>query len=331
MEMDGQAARAIRKAILFICCVASALIAAGPGPTHAETQSTKGLKEIQQSFREICKNIKPAVVNVSGVRVITEQDPMLELDPFFMNDPFFRQFFGDQFLRRQFQERGEPRRHRQQGLGSGFIFDPSGYILTNRHVILGSDEILVTLKEKKQVKARVVAADQRTDIAVIKITGENLPHVKFGDSDTLDVGDWVLAVGNPFGLMQTVTAGIVSAKGRSAMGILDYEDFIQTDAAINPGNSGGPLVNIDGKVVGMNTAILSKSGGYMGIGFAIPSNVIKRTASAMVAQSRERGTAPAEQGRVRPPQGRKHPEGSTPRREPPTRPSPPGPVRNNDI
>jgi serine protease Do len=149
--------------------------------------------------------------------------------------------------------------------------------VTNRHVIRGADEILVTLEAKKQHKARLVAADSKTDVAIIKIEGGPFPHVKLGSAKTLEVGDWVLAIGNPFGLMKTVTAGIVSAKGRSDMGILDYEDFIQTDAAINPGNSGGPLVNIDGQVVGMNTAILSRSGGgYMGIGFAIPVDIIRK-------------------------------------------------------
>ena len=170
--------------------------------------------------------------------------------------------------------------YRQQGLGSGFIIDPRGYIVTNRHVIAGADEIQVTLEGKKKFKAAVVGADPKTDVAIIKIDGHNLPSVKLGDSKTLEVGDWVLAVGNPFGLTQTVTAGIVSAKGRSDMGILDFEDFIQTDAAINQGNSGGPLVNIEGEVVGLNTAILSKSGGSVGIGFAIPVNIIKKVVDA---------------------------------------------------
>jgi serine protease Do len=145
---------------------------------------------------------------------------------------------------------------------------------------VGADEIQVTIEGKKKFKATVVGADPKTDVAIIKIDGHNLPSVKLGDSKTLEVGDWVLAVGNPFGLMQTVTAGIVSAKGRSDMGILDFEDFIQTDAAINQGNSGGPLVNIEGEVVGLNTAILSKSGGSVGIGFAIPVNVIKKVVDA---------------------------------------------------
>ena len=191
---------------------------------------------------------------------------------------FSRQFFGAP---------GGTQRYRQQGLGSGFIIDPRGYIVTNRHVIVGADEIQVTLEGKKKFKATVVGADPKTDVAIIKIDGRNLPSVKLGDSKTLEVGDWVLAVGNPFGLMQTVTAGIVSAKGRSDMGILPYEDFIQTDAAINKGNSGGPLVNIEGEVIGLNTAIASTqegSEGFLGIGFAIPVNVIKKVVDAALSK-----------------------------------------------
>lgn len=244
-------------------------------PLYAQAQNaSRGLRELQDTFRFIARTVKPAVVNISTVKVTTIRNPMSELDPFFETHPF-REFFGDEFFRRFFGNPRQGERLRQQGLGSGFIYDPRGYILTNRHVIKGADEIVVTLEGGKRMKARIVGADPKTDVAVIKVDGKDLPHVKLGDSQTLDVGDWVLAIGNPFGLTQTVTSGIVSAKGRTKMGILEYEDFIQTDAAINPGNSGGPLVNIDGEVVGMNTAILSGSGGYMGIGFAIPVNIIK--------------------------------------------------------
>ncbi len=252
-------------ATVFITC---------PGQLHAQNAS-KALRELQDTFRQIARNVKPAVVNIATVKITTVRNPMLELDPFLETHPF-REFFGDEFFRRFFGNPRQGERLRQQGLGSGFIYDPRGYILTNRHVIRGADEILVTLEGGRKMKARIIGADPKTDVAVIKVEGTNLPHVKLGDSQTLDVGDWVLAIGNPFGLTQTVTSGIVSAKGRSKMGILEYEDFIQTDAAINPGNSGGPLVNIDGEVVGMNTAILSGSGGYMGIGFAIPVNIIKQ-------------------------------------------------------
>ncbi|MGC8660593.1 MAG: trypsin-like peptidase domain-containing protein, partial [Desulfomonilaceae bacterium] len=252
--------------------------------SYAQPPIRNGAKDLQESFRAVSKNVKPAVVNVSSVRIIRTQEPGgPELDPFFENHPF-REFFGDDFFKRFFGAPPGGGTMRQQGLGSGFIFDSRGYILTNRHVIKGADQIIVTLEGKKKYKARVVAADPKTDIAILKIDGKNFPHVILGNSSTLEVGDWVLAIGNPFGLNQTVTAGIVSAKGRNDMGILDYEDFIQTDAAINPGNSGGPLVNIDGQVVGMNTAILSRSGGYMGIGFAIPVNLIKQAIDRIMSR-----------------------------------------------
>lgn len=236
------------------------------------------MKEFQEAFRTVAKSVKPAVVNVSSSSTVTTRDT--RVDPFIENHPF-REFFGDDFLKKFFNDNGQQNgKHVRQGVASGVIFDPRGYILTNRHVIRGAEEIIVTLEGKKKYKARVIGADPKTDIAIIKIEGNNFPYASLGDSKTLEVGDWVLAIGNPFGLMKTVTAGIVSATGRTDMGILDHEDFIQTDAAINPGNSGGPLVNLDGRIVGINTAILSKSGGYMGIGFAIPSNIVRKVVDA---------------------------------------------------
>ena len=262
-----------------------------------QSKTGVGAKDLQQSFRAVAKNVRPAVVNVSSVRIIQNHGPGPELDPFFENHPF-REFFGDDFFKRFFGAPGGGGGMRQQGLGSGFIFDSRGYILTNRHVIKGADEIIVTLEGKKKYKARVVAADPKTDVAILKIDGKDFPHVVLGNSSTLEVGDWVLAIGNPFGLTQTMTAGIVSAKGRNDMGILDYEDFIQTDAAINPGNSGGPLVNIDGQVIGMNTAILSRSGGYMGIGFAIPINLMKQVVDRIMLKQADLTRTP-----LRAPQG----------------------------
>ncbi len=257
-------------AILFVFALDMSPVAAqtGVGP--------RGARDLQESFRAVARNVKPAVVNVSAVGLATARNKGPEIDPFFRDHPLFREFFGDEFFKQFFNQPGGQRRQRLQGLGSGFIFDPRGYVVTNTHVIRGADEIQVILADKKKFKARVIAADPKTDVAVIKIDGQNLPYAKLGDSEALEVGDWVLAIGNPFGLMQTMTAGIVSAKGRSDMGILPHEDFIQTDAAINKGNSGGPLVNIDGLVVGMNTAIFSENGGNMGIGFAIPVNLIRR-------------------------------------------------------
>ena len=287
-----------------------------------QTVPNRGLRDLQDSFRAVARTVKPAVVNVSAVKIAARQT-VPDLDPFFENHPF-REFFGDEFFRQFFGAPRGTQRYRQQGLGSGFIIDPRGYIVTNRHVIAGADEIQVTLEGKKKFKATVVGADPKTDVAVIKIDGRNLPSVKLGDSKTLEVGDWVLAVGNPFGLTQTVTAGIVSAKGRSDMGILDFEDFIQTDAAINQGNSGGPLVNIEGEVIGLNTAIYSKSGGSVGIGFAIPANVIKKVVDAALSKrlagpggnnnppqrpfAPRKAPAPARQGQ--PPQDRAFPGAS---------------------
>ncbi len=261
--------------------------------TYAQPTTGRGAKDLQESFRAIATNVRPAVVNVSSVRIIQTPGQGAEVDPFFENHPF-REFFGDDFFKRFFGvPQGDGGKTRQQGLGSGFIFDSRGYILTNRHVIKEADEIIVTLEGKKKYKARILAADPKTDVAILKIDGKDFPHVILGNSSTLEVGDWVLAIGNPFGLTQTMTAGIVSAKGRNDMGILDYEDFIQTDAAINPGNSGGPLVNIDGQVIGMNTAILSRSGGYMGIGFAIPINLMKQVVDRIMLNRANLNQGPA--------------------------------------
>jgi serine protease Do len=262
--------------VLLVAQFLTAAPAFSQDPTHP-------LRALQESFRAVSRSVKPAVVNVSTVKIVNETRFGPGLDPFFQNYPL-REFLGDEFFRQFFGAPGGSRHFRQQGLGSGFVVDPRGFIVTNRHVIKGADEIQVTLENKEKYKARVVFEDPKTDVAIIKIDGANFPVAKLGDSRTLEVGDWVLAIGNPLGLTQTVTAGIVSAKGRS-LGISDVRDFIQTDAAINVGNSGGPLVNIDGQVVGMNTAIASGSGGNIGIGFAIPSNVVKREIRAALAGS----------------------------------------------
>ncbi len=183
----------------------------------------------------------------------------------------FREFFGRDFGREYY---GSPDEKMVQiGLGSGVIVKGEGIVLTNNHVIEGADEIRVTLNDRVEVSASVVGSDPRTDIAVLKLPEGNYPAATMGDSDKIEVGEWAVAIGNPFGLGQSVTVGVVSAKGRADVGVADLEDFIQTDAAINPGNSGGPLINLDGKVIGINTAIFSRSGGYQGIGFAIPSNM----------------------------------------------------------
>ena len=254
----------------------------------AQTVNRNGLRDLQEAFRTVVKAAKPAVVNVSAVRNAAGNQLDSSLDPLLENHPF-RDLFKDELFKRFFGTPNQGKQYRQQGMASGFIFDPRGYILTNRHVIGSADQIIVTLESDKKYKARVVGADSKTDVAVIKIEGRGFPAAQLGDSRTLQVGDWVLAIGNPFGLMKTVTSGIVSATGRREMGILDYEDFIQTDAAINPGNSGGPLVNIEGQVIGMNTAILSRSGGSMGIGFAIPINIVKKILEPSMAGKSDPG------------------------------------------
>ncbi len=273
--------------LCLVCC------RPGEGLCRGDDPSINAVKSLQGSFRHVAKSVTPAVVNVSTVRIMREPEALPPMPPFFEQHPL-RQFFGDDLFREFFgQSRGPSR---IQGMGSGFIFDPRGYVLTNRHVIRGANEIQVILTPNRKFKASVVGADPKTDVAVIKISGGQLPYAKLGNSDSLEVGDWVLAIGSPFGLMKTVTAGIVSAKGRTDMGILASEDFIQTDAAINRGNSGGPLVNIDGEVVGMNTAIVSDSGGtgFLGIGLAISVNKIKSVLARLMNGSEKR---PATRGR----------------------------------
>jgi serine protease Do len=190
--------------------------------------------------------------------------------------PELRRFFGeDEFFDRFFNFPWPPEQFEQQGLGSGVIVSEDGYIVTNYHVVAGADEVKVHLSDKRALTAKIVGTDRPTDLAVLKVEARDLHPARLGDSSKMQVGDWVLAIGSPFGLEQTVTAGIVSAVGRANVGITDYEDFLQTDAAINPGNSGGPLVNLRGEVIGINTAIASRSGGYQGVGFAIPSNIVK--------------------------------------------------------
>ena len=214
------------------------------------------------SFSDIAEQTVKAVTNISSRQVVRQRSP-------FDNDPFFRYFFGDSTGMSGYRE--------QPSLGSGVIVDPNGYILTNAHVVgRNSRGITVTLADKQEYEAAVVGRDESTDIALLKIEASELPVVPWGDSSTLRIAQWVIAIGNPFQLSQTVTLGIVSAVGRDNLGVARYEDFIQTDAAINPGNSGGALINASGELVGINTAIYSDSGGYQGIGFAVPSNLARR-------------------------------------------------------
>ncbi len=231
--------------------------------------------EIQLSFAPLVKQVAPAVVNVYSKRV---ERTTARRSPLF-DDPFFKRFFGDG------DGMGPPRERVEQSLGSGVIVEADGIIVTNNHVIDGATEITVALGDRREFEAKVVAADSRVDLAVLRIDtkGEALPHLALRDSDDLEVGDVVLAIGDPFGVGQTVTQGIISALGRTVVGNSDTQSYIQTDAAINPGNSGGALITMDGRLAGINTAIYSQSGGSLGIGFAIPSNLVANTVAQAIA------------------------------------------------
>jgi serine protease Do len=248
--------------------------------------TTAPARELSRAFEAVAARVKPAVVSVYSEKTVKLRGDDGGL-PF--GDDFFRQFFGpggpggsgDP------RHRPAPREYRvpQHGMGSGMIVDTDGHILTNYHVVSDVDKVKIQLADKRQFDAEVVGTDQKSDMAIIKIKGrvpKDLPTVTLGDSDALQVGDWVLAIGAPFGLTQTVTAGIISATGRGDVGVADYEDFLQTDAAINPGNSGGPLVDMSGFVIGINTAIATSIGQYAGVGFAIPSDMVKRVMPTLV-------------------------------------------------
>ncbi|MEN2985984.1 MAG: DegQ family serine endoprotease [Thermodesulfovibrionaceae bacterium] len=227
------------------------------------------LLEPVKSFSEIVKAVSPSVVNISTTRMVQSPPSLEDLFEFF---PPVDNLRGKKW--------------KELSMGSGVIVSSDGYILTNYHVIEQADEIRVTLYDRRSFKATVVGSDPKTDLAVIKIDAKNLPVASWGNSDSLQVGDFVLAIGNPYGLTHTVTMGIISAVGRADVGIADYEDFIQTDAAINPGNSGGPLVNIKGEIIGINTAIFSRTGGYQGIGFAVPSNMALSVKESLIKEGK---------------------------------------------
>ncbi|MCS7149765.1 MAG: DegQ family serine endoprotease [Caldimicrobium sp.] len=232
-------------------------------------------QRVSQAFSLIAEKSAPSVVYIETERVVTRLQPIHPFD-----------FFGDDFFRRFFS----PPKFRERGAGTGFVLTKDGYIVTNNHVIEGAQKITVKLVDGRTFSGKVVGTDPFSDVAVIKVEAHNLPTLPLGNSDLIRIGEWVIAIGNPFGLTHTVTVGVISAKGRSGIGITDIEDFIQTDAAINPGNSGGPLLNLKGEVIGMNTAIFSRSGGYMGIGFAIPINIVKTVAEQIRTKGKvERG------------------------------------------
>lgn len=262
----------VLKSFVMVFVLLSAVVA---GPTLFQgADQCLAASAVPGSFADLVKQASPAVVHVAvekTTKVTTQySSPYGQGSPFEYSDPyeFFRRFYGDQMP--------EEYDYTQEGLGTGFIIDKEGYILTNNHVVEEADKITVTLSDKKEYEARIVGLDSKTDLALIKIDGaKDLKPLALGDSDKLEVGDWVVAIGNPFGLDNTVTAGIVSAKYRRNLNSASYEDYIQTDAAINQGNSGGPLMNTDGEVIGINSSIYSQTGGSIGIGFAIPINMAK--------------------------------------------------------
>jgi serine protease Do len=248
-------------------------------PTVRASNGANEMVSMATSFAPVVKTAQPAVVSIASTKVVKAPSGDEGLSPFF-NDPMFRQFFGDGAGPRS--RPGQPREHREQGLGSGVIVNSDGYILTNNHVVDGANDIKVITSDKRELKARIVGADPKTDVAVVKVEAKNLPTLAFADSSQAQVGDIVLAIGNPFGIGQTVTMGVISATGRGNLGIEDYEDFIQTDAAINPGNSGGALINTSGQLIGINTAILSRAGGNQGVGFAEPANLAREVMTQLL-------------------------------------------------
>ena len=248
------------------------LLAAAPAMSQ-DRRVPASAAELRLSYAPIVQHVQPAVVNVYAAKVVQDHNPLLD-------DPIFRRFFGVP---------GQQPEQMQRSLGSGVMVDPSGLVVTNVHVIEGADEVKVSLSDKREFEAEIVLKDPRSDLAVLRLKGvhEKFPTLDFANSDELMVGDVVLAIGNPFGVGQTVTHGIISALARTQVGITDYQFFIQTDAAINPGNSGGALVDMTGKLAGINTAIFSRSGGSQGIGFAIPANMVR----VVVASAKSGGKA----------------------------------------
>jgi len=270
---------------LVVFCIVTLTLAGSVSQLSASDQQIKDrpistLRDLNQAFIDIAAHVKPAVVTVSTEKVFRQ--PVNPYGGPFANEPFFNFFFGPgQGQQRQPQER----EYRQQGLGSGIIVSEDGYILTNNHVVDDADSIFVRTYNGNKYTAKVIGTDKQTDVAVLKIDATGLDYLEFGNSDSLQTGEIVLAIGSPMSenLAYTVTQGIVSATGRSNVGLADYEDFIQTDAAINPGNSGGPLVNLDGDLVGINAAIVSRSGGFQGIGFAVPSAMAKSVMTSLIS------------------------------------------------
>lgn len=259
-----------------------------PFPAVSQDDGLASLRQSGKAFAAVARQVGPAVVFIQTESLKEAREERLA-DDFPFGDDMFRRFFGDDFP--GLSRRAPPRQPRRAiGHGSGFVFahgkDGVSYVLTNNHVVEDAERIRVKLQDGSEYDARIKGVDPKSDVAVLEIRAGRQPALSWGDSAALEVGEWVVALGNPFGLSHTLTVGVVSAKGRTSLGINDYEDFIQTDAAINPGNSGGPLVNLNGEVVGMNTAIFSRSGGSLGISFAIPSNLARNIAEQLVTRGR---------------------------------------------
>ena len=273
----------LRQLLLALLCL---LLALRPEPALSAEAGDKRIATLSataEAFNAVAERVRPAVVyiHVRKISEATGRDGNAAEN--FLDDPALQRFFGDSA-----PDNSRDREHRNTsyGHGSGFIINDRGAILTNAHVIDHAAEITVRLGDRREFKAEVIGLDKKSDVALIKIAAADLPVMPLGDSSALKVGEWALAIGSPFEMVQTVTAGIISATGRSSVGISEYEDFIQTDAAINPGNSGGPLVDIHGRAVGINTAYLTQSGGYMGVGFAIPINMARTIADRLQQDGR---------------------------------------------
>jgi serine protease Do len=270
----------LRQGMIFSALFTALIVAvAAPGPAQTPASPRQVARELSEAFAETAQEAMPAVVSIKIEKIVTKR-PSGSGDANDTSDSaedFLRRFFGGQLP----QQSRSPRKYLERGQGSGFLISRDGYILTNNHVVGEVSSMTVQLQDGRTfTNAKVIGTDPDTEVALIKVEGENFPVLPLGDSDKLRVGDIVMAIGNPFGLTETVTVGVVSAVKRT-VGIAAYESFIQTDAAINPGNSGGPLINVDGRVVGINTAIVSESGGYMGIGFAIPINMARTVADQL--------------------------------------------------
>ena len=280
--MTPKSARTILLASTIFACIGTGFWAHAiwsgmrPVPAAIAPSPINPADALQAAFVYVADRVRPAVVHIGTVQVAKGQRPQLGPGPS-NQDPFFKDFFDQFFGRQPGAPRGE---FRQPGLGSGVIIDKRGYVLTNFHVIRGADAVTVRLSSKQEYRGRTVGVDPKTDLAVVRFEPDHEPTVAtLGNSDVLRVGEWAIAIGNPFGLDQTVTVGVVSATGRADVGISSYENFIQTDASINPGNSGGPLLNLRGEVIGINTAIVATG---QGIGFAIPANMAKRITSQLI-------------------------------------------------